>query len=459
MTGGLGDVASRRKFGTSLPSVALVCLTASTREVPKVRSVTKLTTLVIAVLSTIVLSTTIAVAPTPASAAACVDSDGDGWGWDGTQSCRMDEAPQCVDSDGDGWGWDGTQSCRVSPETTAVQPVEPESESTWPTCRSANSDPDGDGWGWEDNRSCTVQAPEVAAAVFVPAIPLFLAITVIVGGVLSSRPPVVPDPIRLPDESGPPLLLDKEEERPRELFAERREAYEVGGYEVVVSGATSVTMSKPIDPSDESKGVHYVTLVRRSDAVVENISVQDVDGYATATVSVSYDYGTSVYGTPYRRSTTVVTTRIVNHRSDNPTYYMYVSVNGVQVEVSCNGPECAAVSHGGGGDSGADRLDQHGVPLNSQTDPDNDGVSVFGDMDNDNDGVPAHLDKNDLDPTVGTVDEVGGSSGGNAGGTAGGGGTTTTNTGNGGGDGGGTVTDGNGGTVTTGDGSDLRTGS
>ncbi len=290
----------------------------------------------VAVLSAILLSAFIAVTPAPVSASECVDSDGDGWGWDGTQSCRMDEAPECVDSDGDGWGWDGTQSCRMPTPTTIDPPAEPVPDATSrPICQSANSDPDGDGWGWENDESCIVQAPEVAAAVFVPAIPLFLAVTLIIGGTLSSQPPVVPDPIRLPEESEPPLPLDEEEERPYETYRERQRAYEDEGYDVVVSGSTSVTMSKPVDPSDPSKGTHNVTLVRGNGTITESISVQDADGYPTATVEVGYEYGVSVYGTSYRRPTTVVTTRIVNHRSTRPTYYTYVSVNGVQVETSC----------------------------------------------------------------------------------------------------------------------------
>ena len=53
-------------------------------------------------------------------------------------------------------------------------------------------------------------------------------------------------------------------------------------------------------------------------------------------------------------------------------------------------------------DTGDGPLDQFGVALNEQTDPDGDGVSVFGDTDNDNDGVPTWEDDDDLDPNVGS---------------------------------------------------------
>ncbi len=49
------------------------------------------------------------------------------------------------DPDKDGWGWENNMSCIVKPTSTG-----------YPTCVSSASDPDKDGWGWENNRSCIV---------------------------------------------------------------------------------------------------------------------------------------------------------------------------------------------------------------------------------------------------------------------------------------------------------------
>lgn len=56
------------------------------------------------------------------------------------------------DPDKDGWGYENNMSCVVKPSTTG-----------YPTCNSAASDPDKDGWGWENNRSCVVSGASSTA--------------------------------------------------------------------------------------------------------------------------------------------------------------------------------------------------------------------------------------------------------------------------------------------------------
>ena len=60
------------------------------------------------------------------------------------------------------------------------------------------------------------------------------------------------------------------------------------------------------------------------------------------------------------------------------------------------------MDHGGFDDDGS-RFDQHGVPLNSQTDPDGDGISVLSDTDNDNDGLHTWEDDDDTSAFVTTA--------------------------------------------------------
>ncbi len=104
--------------------------------------------------------------PTTPAVNVCVDSDGDGWGWNGTDSCRVGEAPvvandpltqspavgACVDSDGDGWGWNGTDSCQVG--VTPIVSNDPQTPSSPGAAECV--DADGDGYGWDGTDTCVV---------------------------------------------------------------------------------------------------------------------------------------------------------------------------------------------------------------------------------------------------------------------------------------------------------------